>query len=131
MDKKPIIHKPSYIGKYTRIGKGTKIGAFCDIGKHVVIGENCNIQCHVSISNECKIGNNVFIGPGARLLNDKYMNNQITPVIIEDNVRIGGGAIILPGIHISFGAVIGAGSVVTKNISKITVVYGNPAKEKR
>lgn len=127
-ENEPTIHQPCYIGDHAQIGKGTKIGAFCDIGKLVVIGKNCNIQCHVSISNECKIGNNVFIGPGARLLNDKYMNGKITPVIVEDDVRIGGGAIILPGIYIRSRAKIGAGSVVTKHVPWGAVVYGNPAQ---
>ena len=82
----------------------------------------------VSVSNGCKVGDRVFIGPGARLLNDKYMDGNITPVTVEDDVKIGGGAIILPGVLLGKGCLVGAGAVVTANVPPYTIVYGNPAK---
>ena len=124
------IYPPTYVHDTAEIGEGTKIGAFCDIGKNVKIGKNCNIQCHVTISNGCKIGNNVFIGPNTTLLNDKYpISKNISPVIVEDNAVIGGGVIILPNVKIGKGAVVGAGSVVTKDVPPDTVVSGNPARK--
>ena len=122
------ILRPVYIHDSALIGPGTKIAKFVDIGKDVVIGVDCNIQAHVSISNYCSVGRQVFIGPGARLLNDKYMDGKIEPVIVEDHVRIGGGAVILPGVRLGRRCLIGAGAVVTKNVPPNTIAYGNPAK---
>jgi len=117
------------IGDNTKIGDGTSIGSFCDIGKNVVLGKNCNIQAHVTISNDCVLGNNVFIAPNSSLLNDKYPKSTfLTPPIIKDDVVIGGGVTVLPGVIIGEKAVIGGGSVVTKNVPPRTVSTGVPAK---
>lgn len=125
------IYQPVYIHPTAAIGKGTKIGAFCDIGKDVAIGKNCNIQCHVTVSNGTVIGDNVFIGPNVTILNDKYMDGNIQVVRVEDGAKIGGGSIILPGITVGKNTLIGAGSVVTKDVEPGKVVYGNPAKERK
>jgi acetyltransferase-like isoleucine patch superfamily enzyme len=118
------------IGDGAKIGDGTSIGSFCDIGKSVTIGKNCNVQAHVTISNECVIGNNVFIAPNSSLLNDKYpKSNFLTFPIVKDNVIIGGGVTILPGVILGENSVIGAGSVVTKNVPPGKVFTGVPAKE--
>lgn len=116
------------VNRAKSIGKGTTIGAGCDLGKDVEIGENCNIQCHVSISNGCKVGNNVFLGPGVRLLNDKHMDGVIEPCVVEDDAKIGGGAIILPRVTIARNMVVGAGAVVVDNFPENSMVYGNPAR---
>ena len=117
------------IGDNTKIGDGTLIGSFCDIGKDVVIGKNCNIQAHVTISNGCILGDNVFIAPNTSLLNDKYPKSTfMTPPIIKDGARIGGGVTILPDVTVGEKAVIGGGSVVTKNVPARTVLAGVPAK---
>ncbi len=115
--KSVTIYEPCRIDETAQIGEGTKVGAFCDIGKNVVIGRNCNIQTLVSISNECKIGNHVFLGPGVRLLNDKYIDGNIQPVLIEDNVRIGASSIINPGVKIHSNARIGSGMLVNRNVT--------------
>jgi acetyltransferase-like isoleucine patch superfamily enzyme len=118
------------IGDNTRVDAGTCIGSFCDIGKNVVIGKNCNIQAHVTISNECIIGDNVFIAPNSSLLNDKYpKSNLITSPVVKDNVVIGGGVTVLPGVVLEEGSVIGGGSVVTKNVPPRKVFTGVPARE--
>ena len=117
------------IGDNTKIGDGTTIGSFCDIGKNVVLGKNCNIQAHVTISNGCILGNNVFIAPNSSLLNDKYPKSTfMTPPIVKDDVAIGGGVTILPDVTIDEKAVIGGGSVVTKNVPPRTVLAGVPAR---
>ncbi|MGD0451692.1 MAG: acyltransferase [Candidatus Bathyarchaeia archaeon] len=117
------------IGDNTKIGDGTLIGSFCDIGKNVVLGKNCNIQAHVTISNDCVLGDNVFIAPNTSLLNDKYPKSVLlTPPIIRNGAQIGGGATILPDVTVGEKAVVGGGSVVTKNVAPRTVVAGNPAR---
>ncbi len=117
------------IGDNTKIGDGTIIGSFCDIGKNVVIGKNCNIQAHVTISNGCVLGDNVFIAPNSSLLNDKYPKSTfMTPPVIKDGARIGGGVTILPDVTVGENAVIGGGSVVTKNVPPRTVLAGVPSK---
>ena len=117
------------VGDNTKIGDNTRIGSFCDIGKDVEIGMNCNVQAHVTLSNGCKIGNNVFIGPNTSILNEKFpISKKLTPPLIEDNVVIGGGTIILPNLKIGKKAVVAAGSVVTKDVPAEAVVEGIPAK---
>jgi acetyltransferase-like isoleucine patch superfamily enzyme len=118
------------IGDRTKIGDGTNIGSFVDLGKDVVLGKNCNIQAHVTISNGCVLGDDVFIAPNSSLLNDKYPKSSfMTPPTIRDGARIGGGVTILPNITVGEKAVVGGGSVVTKNVEPKTVVAGCPAKK--
>lgn len=119
-------------GKIISLPESTKIGAYCDIGEPN-IGHSCKIQCHVSIPPGWIIGNRVFIGPGARFANDKNPNlkkEDWKPLtgIVEDDVVIGMGVLILPGIIIGKGAIVGAGAVVTKDVAPGTTVVGNPAK---
>ena len=117
------------IGDDTKIGDETRIGSFVDIGKDVVIGTNCNIQTHATISNGCLIGNKVFIAPNSTLLNDKFPSSErLVPPKIEDNAVIGGCAVILPGVKVGEGAVVAAGSVVSRNVDPETVVKGVPAR---
>lgn len=115
------------------IGEGTKIYGFVWIGPNVKIGKNCRIQTGVYIPENVIIGDDVFIGPHAVFLNDKYPPShggwkKEPPTIIENKVSIGGNVTILPNLKISHGAMIGAGSVVTKNIGVNRLAYGNPAR---
>ncbi len=117
------------IGDNTKIGDNCIIGSFVDLGKDVILGKNCNIQAHVTISNGCVLGDNVFIAPNSSLLNDKYPKSTfMTPPTIEDGAAIGGGVTILPGVTVGEKAVVGGGSVVTKDVPPKTVVAGCPAK---
>jgi UDP-2-acetamido-3-amino-2,3-dideoxy-glucuronate N-acetyltransferase len=117
------------IGDGTKIGDGTLIGSFVDLGKNVVLGKNCNIQAHVTISNGCILGDDVFIAPNSSLLNDKYPKSSfMTPPTVKDGAAIGGGVTILPGVTVGEKAVVGGGSVVTKDVAARTVVAGCPAK---
>jgi acetyltransferase-like isoleucine patch superfamily enzyme len=118
------------IGDNTKIGNNCIIGSFVDLGKEVTIGNKCNIQAHVTISNGCILGDNVFIAPNTSLLNDKYPKSPyMTPPVIKDGAAIGGGVTILPNVTIGEKAVVGGGSVVTKNVPPKTVVAGCPAKK--
>jgi len=136
-----------------KIGKGTKIWQFCVILKGAQIGENCNICMNVFIENDVQIGNNVTIKPGVqlwdglRIKNDVFIGPNVTftndliprskqyPVsfimtTIEDGVSLGANCVILAGCTIGEYALIGAGSVLTKDVPPYTVWYGNPAKLK-
>ena len=118
------------IGDNTKIGDGSNIGSFVDLGKDVTVGKNCNIQAHVTISNGCILGDNVFIAPNSSLLNDKYPKSSfMTPPVIKDDVAIGGGVTILPNVTVGKKAVVGGGSVVSKDVLPRTVVAGCPAKK--
>jgi acetyltransferase-like isoleucine patch superfamily enzyme len=119
-----------------KIGKNTQIGSYSEIKGGASIGNNCRIQPYAFIPEGTKIGNYVFIGPRVTFLNDKYPTAKkaikktwnLEAVVIEDEVTIGGNSTILPRVKIGKGAVIGAGSVVTKNIPEYAVVCGNPAR---
>ncbi|MHA1277364.1 MAG: acyltransferase [Candidatus Helarchaeota archaeon] len=114
-----------------KIGKDTKIHSFCYIEGDVIIGDNCNLRPYVYICDGVRIGNNVFIGMGTIFTNDKHPpSDNIEETMVEDDVSIGAGAIILPGLTIGKGSVIGAGAVVTRDVKPNTIVYGNPAREK-
>lgn len=108
-------------------------------GRDIEVGNNSQINEECWIRN-CKIGNDVMIAPYVMILNYGHnIDNVNLPIIkqgvktypqsiIEDNVWIGARAVILPGVKIGTGSVIGAGSVVTKDVEAYTVVAGNPAK---
>lgn len=119
------IHK--YCNIYdSKIGDGCRIGSYTEIGG-AEIGYNCLIQAFVYICKGTKIGNNVFIGPRVTFLNDKYPNKRegiFKPngAVVEDNASIGAGCLILPSVKIGKGAVIGAGTVVTKDVPENTLV---------
>ena len=118
-------------GKIISLPEDTKIGAYVDFGEPN-IGHNCKIQCHVSIPPGWIIGNRVFIGPGVHFANDKHPkidNLDFKPFagIVEDDVVIGMGALILP-CRIGKGAVVGAGALVLKDVEPYTTVVGSPAK---
>lgn len=128
------------IGEGTRVGSMTVIHQGAHIGSGVTIGSHCNI-CHCIIGNQTSIQtachitkgviieDNVFIGPGVITLNDKLKGQEMVYPYIEEGAKIGGGSVILPGVRIGRNAVVGAGSVVTKNVEPGTLVIGNPAKK--
>ena len=118
-----------------KIGNNCFIGPFVEIQKSVIIGDNTKIQSHSFICELVNIGNDCFIGHGVMFVNDLFSiggpahgNKALwKETHIGNNVSIGSNATILP-INICDNVVIGAGSVVTKNISKPGIYVGNPAK---
>lgn len=116
-----------------KIGDNSKIGSFVEMQRGSEIGKCCKVSSHSFICEGVIIGNNVFIGHGVIFTNDKYpkvYDSTWEPLqtIVEDNVSIGSGAVILPEISIGENSVIGAGSVVTKDVLQNTIVIGNPAR---
>lgn len=110
---------------------------YIDYGKPVTIGKRCFIQqcCTFFGRGGITIGNDVFIGPKVNLITINHdpnpENRSATygrPIVIEDKTWIGINSTILPGIRIGYGAIVGAGSVVTKDVPPMTVVAGNPAR---
>ncbi len=112
---------------------------FCDYGKNIFLGEKVyfNFNCVILDVNTVKIGNEVLFGPNVQIYTASHPLDWKTrasglelgkPITIGNNVWIGGGAIILPGVNIGDRAVIGAGSVVTKNIPSDVFAAGNPCK---
>ena len=120
-DVSPNAYKESYlsIGTDTYIGEGNNIRA---AGGQIRIGANCLISQHVTI-----VASNHNMKPD-QLIKKQGWSKDNNFVVINDDVWIGAGSIVLPGITIGTGAVIAAGSVVTKNVEEYAIVAGNPAK---
>jgi acetyltransferase-like isoleucine patch superfamily enzyme len=123
------------------IGEGSKVGAFVEIQRGATIGKNCKISSHTFICEGVKIGDGVFVGHNVSFINDLFpraVNTDgslqteadwhVVETVIEDRVSIGTSVTILGGVRIGEGAMIGAGSVVTKDVPAGVVVAGNPAK---
>ena len=112
---------------------------YCVYGQNIHIGDYVylNYLCIILDSNIVHIGDHVMIGPNVQIYASAHMlqaeaRNQglevAKPIVIEDNVWIGGGAILLPGVRIGRNAVVGAGAVVSRSVPANTVVVGNPAR---
>ena len=123
------------------VGDNTKIGAFVEIQKNAFIGKNCKISSHTFICEGVTIEDNVFIGHNVAFINDSFPRAtakdgklqteadwKVEPTLVKKGASIGSGTTILPNIVIGENAIIGAGSVVTKNVPPDTIVAGNPAK---
>ena len=116
------------------IGDGSFVGPFVEIQSDAIIGKNCRIQSHSFFCSKLKIGDHCFIGHGVTFTNDLFKEGipsqnakDWLPTIIEEQVSIGSGSTILP-VRIVGGCVIGAGSVVTKDLLVKGVYAGNPAR---
>lgn len=117
------------------IGDNVSIGSGCEIGRGSKICDGARIGHGVFLPPNSFVGKNVFIGPSVTMSDDRYpevnnSNYKAEPPIIQDEVSIGAGCTILPGVTIFKGARVGAGSVVTKDVPSNALVYGERAIER-
>lgn len=130
-----------------QIREGAKLGENCIVGKNVyidinvAIGDNCKIQNNACVYHGVSLADGVFVGPFACFANDHFpraINSDgtlksesdwtVSPTVVKKGAAIGAHATILPGVTIGEWAMIGAGSVVTKDVPAYALVYGNPAR---
>jgi UDP-2-acetamido-3-amino-2,3-dideoxy-glucuronate N-acetyltransferase len=123
------------------VGDRTKIGAFVEIQKNATVGRNCKISSHTFICEGVTIEDNVFIGHGVLFINDSYPRAtapdgelqtekdwQLEMTVVKRGASIGSGATILSNVTIGEKAIVGAGSVVTRDVPPNAIVAGNPAR---
>ena len=151
-DKPYFVHESSYVDEGAEIGEGTKVWHFCHIipgakiGRNCSIGQNVNIGSRAVIGNGVKIQNNVsvyddviieddvFCGPSCvftNVINPRAFverKNEYKKTVVKKGASIGANATIVCGVVIGEYALIGAGSVVTKDVPAYALVYGNPAR---
>lgn len=137
-----IIFQPDLVNLYgCKIGKNCKIASFVEIQRGVVLGDNVKVEAFAFIPMGLTIEDGAFIGPAVCFTNDKRPRSvdengelldmsgwTLTPTIVKKGASIGAKSVIVCGVTIGEGALIGAGSVVTKDVPAGAVVCGNPAK---
>ena len=122
------------------IGDNTKIGAFVEIQKNAFVGKNCKISSHTFVCEGVTIEDDVFIGHSVTFINDSYPRATtggklqteadwaVERTLVKKGASIGSGSTILANVVIGENAIVGAGSVVTKDVPANAIVAGNPAK---
>jgi UDP-2-acetamido-3-amino-2,3-dideoxy-glucuronate N-acetyltransferase len=132
----------SFVNLYgCEIGDFTKIGTFVEIQKNAYIGRNCKISSHTFICEGVHIEDEVFIGHNVTFINDLYPRSvcpggrmqteedwEVIPTVVKKGASIGSGATILAGLTIGENSIVGAGTVVTKDVPPDTIVAGNPGE---
>jgi acetyltransferase-like isoleucine patch superfamily enzyme len=127
-----------------RIGDNVKIGAFVEVQRNVTIGRNCKISSHTFICEGVTIEDDVFVGHNVTFINDTYPRAtasdgrlqteedwKVEPTLVRKGASIGSGATILCNLTIGENAIVGAGSVVTRDVPPRAMVAGNPARTLR
>jgi acetyltransferase-like isoleucine patch superfamily enzyme len=123
------------------VGDDTKIGAFVEIQKNASVGKNCKISSHTFICEGVTVEDDVFIGHNVTFINDKYPRAtnsrgelqteadwKVEPTLIKKRASIGSGVTILGNVTVGENAIVGAGSVVTRDVPPNSIVAGNPAR---
>lgn len=123
----------SIVLEKAKIGKNCNINCHCFIENDVQIGDNCTIKSGVYLWDGIKIENNVFIGPNVTFTNDKFPKSKKYPLkfdktLIKSNSSIGAGSMIIGGITIGKNCLVGAGTLITKNVPNNSIIIGSPYK---
>jgi UDP-2-acetamido-3-amino-2,3-dideoxy-glucuronate N-acetyltransferase len=151
MSEAPFIHSHALVEPGVQIGSrtrvwafvhilpGARIGADCNICDHVfiendvVIGDRVTVKCGIYIWNGVSIGDDVFLGPNVVFTNDLFPRSKrhITPVptSVQQFASIGANATVLPGVTIGYAAMIGSGTVVTRDVPPFALIVGNPGRQ--
>lgn len=134
-----------------KVGEGSRVGAFSHVFKGATIGRDCSIDEYVLVENDVRVGNrvtvqsgvqlwagieledDVYIGPNVTFTNDRFPRSRQAPkeiarTVVGRGASVGANATLLPGISIGQSAMVGAGSVVTRNVPPNAIVHGNPAR---
>ena len=150
-EKPPFIHETADV-QSKNIGSGSSVWQFTVVLSGAKIGKNCNINAHVFIENDVTVGDNVtlkcgvqlwdgvtieddvFVGPNVTFTNDKFPRSKVYPeqflkTTLKKGASIGANSTLLSGITIGENAMIGAGSVVTKDVPPGELWFGNPARK--
>lgn len=133
------IGEGTHIWAFVHVLSGASIGTGCNIcngvfiENDVIVGNNVTIKCGVQLWDGLRVEDNVFIGPNATFTNDSFPRSkhhifEVKPTLIKDGASIGANATILPGLTIGVRAMVGAGSVVTRDVPDRAIVMGNPAR---
>lgn len=141
LGKNVKVHHPELVNLYgCVIGDDSRIASFVEIGKGVSIGKNCKIEAFAFIPEGVTVEDNVFIGPHACFINDRHPRAssnagplgesdwKLERTLVRDGASIGANATIMCGVIIGHNSLVGAGSVVTRNVADGTTVMGNPAR---
>ena len=144
LEEDVVIHHPDLVNLYgCRVGRGSRIGTFVEVQRGAAIGRNCKISSHTFICEGVTIEDEVFIGHGVTFINDKYPRATtagrlqteadwpLEATLVKKGASIGSGATILSKVTIGERAIVGAGSVVTKDVPADAIVVGNPGRVTR
>lgn len=128
-----IIGDQAYVRERTRVGAQTVVGRGCGIDNDVVLGERVRLQTQVYIAAWSTVEDDVFVGPCAMTTNDDTMARHaadapLRGALLRSACRVGGGAVLLPGVQVGEEAFVAAGAVVTRDVPARKVVWGVPAR---
>jgi UDP-2-acetamido-3-amino-2,3-dideoxy-glucuronate N-acetyltransferase len=148
-----MIHKRASVSEDAKLGKGCKVWQYASVIRHAELGENCTVAANAivdgaTLGSRCivghgagihpgaHLGDDVFVGPGAVLCNDAWPRTHkrgfdafARSVTVENGASIGANAVILPGVRIGVGAMIAAGSIVSKDVPHRMLHYPNGAMQ--